>query len=48
MKRYEITITMPDGSKGVHCGLYPSSCMAIIRALDLAHENCTVAARRLP
>lgn len=47
MKRYEITITMPDGSKGVHRGLYPSSCMAIIRALDLAHENCTVAARRL-
>ena len=33
-----VTIKMPDGSCGEHTGIYPHSCDAVTRALDLFPE----------
>jgi len=48
MRKYLVTITMPDGSKGAHNGLYESGCDAVICALNAFPEARRIAARRLP
>ena len=48
MRKYTITITMPDGSRGIHNGLYPSGCEAIIHALTAFPEARRISAEVLP
>jgi hypothetical protein len=48
MRRYEITITMPDGSQGRHSGIYADGFEAVICAMDAFPEAHRIAARRLP
>lgn len=47
VRNYLITITMPDGSRGRHSGLYSDGFAAIILALDMFPEARCIAARRL-
>lgn len=48
MRRFLITIAMPDGSRGRHHGLYANGCTAILHALELFPDARYVSARRLP
>lgn len=48
MNKYAITITMPDGSRGVHHGLYESGCDAVIYALSAFPEARRISAKVLP
>ena len=41
-----VQITMPDGSKGRHCGLYPSGFDPVIYALDAFPDAKRISARR--
>lgn len=47
MRNYRITITMPDGSRGRHHGLYSDGFAAIVMALDLFPDARCIAARRV-
>lgn len=46
LKTFIVQITMPDGSKGRHHGLYPSGCDAVICALDAFPDAKRISARR--
>ena len=48
MRKYLVTITMPDGSKGAHNGLYESGCVAVIHALTAFPEARRISAKVLP
>lgn len=45
MKAYLVTITMLDGSRGRHHGLYDSACTAIVCALQAFPDALRIAAR---
>ena len=45
MRKFLVRITMPDGSVGVHHGLYPDGCSAIIAAL-VWFPSARISARR--
>jgi hypothetical protein len=47
MRSYLVTITMADGSKGEHYGLYPHGVDAVIAALERFPTACRISARRL-
>lgn len=47
MKKYLITIIMPDGSRGTARGLYPSDWAAISSTLDNFPDALNIAVRRL-
>jgi hypothetical protein len=47
MRAYLITIVMPDGSRGMHNGLYEDGFEAVLRAIDLFPAAKRIAARRL-
>lgn len=47
MGRYQITITMADGSQGRHHGLYSDGFDAVIHAMDLFPDARRISARRL-
>lgn len=47
MKKYQVTITMPDGSQGTHHGLYEDAFAAVIAAMDVFPQARRVSARRL-
>lgn len=46
MRTYLVQITMPDGSKGRHHGLYVSGFDAVIHALDAFPHAKRISARR--
>lgn len=46
MRAFIVQITMPDGSKGRHHGLYPSGFDAVIQAMDWFPEARRISARR--
>lgn len=48
MRKYEITITMADGSRGRHSGLYADGFDAVIQAIERFPQARRIAARRLP
>lgn len=45
MRIYLVTITMQDGSRGRHHGIYANGCDAIVRALDLFPSAARISAR---
>lgn len=45
MRIYLVTITMQDGSRGRHHGIYANGCDAIVRALDLFPGVARISAR---
>ncbi|QNK69218.1 hypothetical protein [Variovorax sp. PAMC26660] len=47
MKRYLISITMPDGSRGRHSGLYADGFDAVITALDNFPDAKRISAMRV-
>ena len=47
MKTYSIEITMPDGSKGRHYGLYSDGFEAVIEAMSNFPDAQRISARRL-
>lgn len=47
MRRYEIVITMPDGSQGRHSGIYADGFAAAIAAMEAFPEARRISARRL-
>jgi hypothetical protein len=47
MKTYLIHITMGDGSKGRHYGLYSDGFDAVIQTMTNFPEACRISARRL-
>lgn len=47
MKRYLICITMPDGSRGMHSGLYADGFDAIMTALDHFPDAKCISAKRV-
>lgn len=47
VRKYLITITMPDGSQGEHSGLYADGFEAVIHAMTAFPAAVRVAARRL-
>ena len=47
MKSFVVTITMPDGSQGLHVGIYPSSSDAVIAAITTFPQAMRISARRL-
>lgn len=48
MKTYLIEITMGDGSKGRHYGLYSDGFEAVIQAIEHFPQAHRISARRLP
>lgn len=42
LQRCNVVIKMPDGSRGEHTGLYPHSCDAMDRALELFPDALVV------
>lgn len=48
MKKYQVTITMPDGSQGEHYGVYEDGFAAVIAAIGAFPQARRVSARRLP
>lgn len=47
MRKYLLTITMPDGSQGLHNGLYTDGFDAVIAALEIFPSAQRISARRL-
>jgi len=47
MNKYRVRIVMRDGSAGVHHGLYPDGCSAIICALELFPAAKCISAWRM-
>lgn len=47
MRAYHVTITMPDGSKGLHLGRYHDSASAADRATALFPEASSIDVLRL-
>lgn len=47
MHSYHITITMPDGSEGVHVNLYPHGAAAALRAAILFPDAAKISVLRL-
>ena len=47
MHSYHVLITMPDGSKGRHCDLYPHGAAAAERAVELFPGADKIDVRRL-
>lgn len=47
VRSYQITITMADGSQGVHFGLYEDGMAAVTFALDAFPEAVRISARRV-
>lgn len=47
LRSYLIQITMPDGSKGEHHGIYSDGFEAAIKAMDLFPTALRISARRL-
>ncbi len=47
MRSYHVTITMPDGSQGRHCDLYPHGAAAALRAADLFPDAAKLDVKRL-
>ena len=47
MHSYHITITMPDGSEGVHVNLYPHGAAAALRAAILFPDAAKISVVRL-
>ena len=48
MRTYKVTITMPDGSQGVHQGCYEDGFEAVISAMDAFPEARRISAEVLP
>jgi hypothetical protein len=48
MNAYKVTITMPDGSQGVHHGIYEDGFVAIEAAKETFPNAKRVGAERLP
>lgn len=48
MRKYLVTITMEDGSVGLHHGLYTDGFAAILTAMDTFATAHRISARRLP
>ena len=44
---WKVTVTLPDGSRGRHYGVYPNGATAILRAMDLFPSAWSISARRL-
>ncbi|OGT57893.1 MAG: hypothetical protein A3E01_05315 [Gammaproteobacteria bacterium RIFCSPHIGHO2_12_FULL_63_22] len=47
MHSYHITITMPDGSQGCHCDLFPHGAAAALCVADLFPQACRIDVLRL-
>lgn len=47
VRKYEITITMCDGSQGHHTGIYEDGFDAVVAAMELFPDAFRIAARRL-
>lgn len=47
MHAFQITITLRDGSRGVHQGIYTSGCAAVIVAIGHFPDARSISARRL-
>lgn len=47
MRSYHITITMPDGSEGVHVSLYHDGAAAALRAASLFPDAAKITVLRL-
>lgn len=47
MRSYHITITMSDGSEGIHCGLFQHGAAAALRAAGLFPDACKLKVLRL-
>ena len=47
MHAFKITITLRDGSRGVHHGIYTSGCAAVIVAIGCFPSARSISARRL-
>ena len=48
MLKCQVNITMADGSRGCHHGLYACTIDAVVRALDLFPSACKISVRALP
>jgi hypothetical protein len=48
MRRWRVTITMPDGSRGRHYGIYASGFDAVMIAMDYFPTARRISAWRLP
>lgn len=45
LRPWLVTITLRDGSRGQHLGVYPHGCAAIVRAMDLFPKAARISAR---
>jgi hypothetical protein len=48
LNKFRVRIVMPDGSSGIHYGLYAHVCDAIVLALSAFPQAMCISAIRLP